>query len=90
MYRDPSYQIGSDSSEEAPKSLNQISQKLKSLQIWRKQKAILKEKDKIERETQLTILEEELGILKQKDERCKRRLEVGDTQGAPKLKLITH
>jgi len=65
MSRDPSYQIGSDSSEEALPSLNHLAQELKSLKIWRKQEAILKEKEKIERETHLAILEEKLRITRQ-------------------------
>jgi len=38
----------------------------KSLKLCRKQRAILKEKEKIEREAHLAICEEELKIIKQK------------------------
>jgi len=63
MSRAPCYQICCDFSEKAPKILTQLAQELKSLKIWRKQEAILKEKEKIERDAHLAILEEELRLL---------------------------
>jgi len=76
MSQVPSYQIGSNSSEEAQPSLNHLAQELKSLRFWRKQKAILKEKEKIERDDHLAILEEELRILRQKEEKIQKRLRI--------------
>jgi len=49
------------------KQLKNISQELKSLQLWRQQEVI--QKEKTERDTRFAILEKELRILKQKEER---------------------
>jgi len=58
----------SDSSSSS-KQLKNISQELNSLQLWRQQEVIQKEKEKIERDIRLAILEKELRILRQKEER---------------------
>jgi len=74
MSQAPSYQIRSDSSEEAQPNLSHLAQELKSLKLWRKQEAILKEKEKIESDARLAILEEGLRILRQKEEKIQERL----------------
>ena len=56
-------------SSSSTKKLKNISQELKSLKLWRQQEVIQKEKKKIERDVCLSILEKELRILSQKDER---------------------
>ena len=58
----------SDSSS-LPKQLKNISQELKSLKLWRQQEVIPQENEKIERDICLAILEKELRILWQKDEK---------------------
>jgi len=63
-----SYHSRSDSSS-SPKQLKNISQELKSLQLWRQQKIIQIEKEKIERDAHLANLEKELRILRRTEER---------------------
>jgi len=53
MSKAPSYEIGSDSSDETPPNLNQMARELKSLKIWKRQEAILKEKDILEKDQYL-------------------------------------
>jgi len=66
MFKALSYQIGSDSNDEAPKSLNHLAKELKSLKIWKRQEALLKEKDRMENYQYLPTLEEELRHLNKK------------------------
>jgi len=47
--------------------LKQIPQDLQSLQLWRQQDELQREKERIERETHLDVLEEELRLLRKKD-----------------------
>jgi len=63
-----SYHSRSDSSSTS-KQLKNNSQELKSLQLWRQQEVIQQEKEKIERDIYLAILEKEPRILRQKKER---------------------
>nr|KYP58009.1 Transposon Ty3-G Gag-Pol polyprotein [Cajanus cajan] len=66
-----SQQFDYNGSDSSPKSISYLTKELKSLKLWRKQEAIQKEKVRIEREVQLSILEEELRLVKQEEEKLK-------------------
>nr|KYP31204.1 hypothetical protein KK1_048696 [Cajanus cajan] len=72
----------SDSDASDYKDLSKVAHDLKSLKLWREQEAKQKIKEKIEREAQLAILEEEIQILKQKEEKLhmKHRSRHGSSQ----------
>nr|KYP51596.1 hypothetical protein KK1_026624 [Cajanus cajan] len=60
-------QSGSDSS--SPKTISHIAQELRALKIWKKQEVFAKEKERIEREAHLAILEKEIRLVKQQEEK---------------------
>jgi len=60
MVKAPSYQIDSESSYEAPPSLNHLAKELKSLKISKMQESLLKKKDRMEKDQHLATLKEEL------------------------------
>ena len=53
-----------------------MAQELKLLKLWRKQVAILEEKEKTKRDAHLAILEETLRILGQREENIQERLRI--------------
>nr|KYP32760.1 hypothetical protein KK1_046459 [Cajanus cajan] len=65
-------QSGSDSG--SPKSFSHLVKELKSLKLWRKQEVLAKEKERIEREVQPAILEEEIKKVKQQEEKLLAKL----------------
>jgi len=67
MSRHPSHRSGSDY-DESIHSLKHLSQELMSLQLWDN-----KRHEKIEREAQLAILEEEIRVLRLKNEKIHKK-----------------
>nr|KYP33655.1 hypothetical protein KK1_045478 [Cajanus cajan] len=72
----------SDSNSSDYNDISKVAHELRSLKVWREQEAKHRLKEKLEREAQLALLEEEIRLLKEKEERLhnKHRSRHGSSQ----------
>uniref|UniRef100_A0A151UEG9 CCHC-type domain-containing protein n=1 Tax=Cajanus cajan TaxID=3821 RepID=A0A151UEG9_CAJCA len=63
----------SDSNSSDYNDISKVSHELRSLKIWKEQESKQRLKEKLEREAQLALLEEEIRLLKEKEEKLHHR-----------------